>query len=407
MGYFRQAIKGVSWMGALRVSTRAIAFVKIAILARLLTPEQFGVFGIASIVLAFLEILTETGINIFFIQGEGKIKDYIDTSWVVSIARGFIISIIILFASRYIAYFLNSPESYGLLKLICLVPLLRGFINPAIVKFQKNLEFNKEFVFRFVIFSLDAVAAIILALITKSATSLVWGLIVGALMEIILSIILVKPRPKFTFDFKKIKQVISRGKWVTIYGIFNYSFENGDDIVVGKLLNTSSLGIYQVAYKISSLPITEIADVIGKVTLPVFVDISGEIARLRIAFKKTILIVSVLVTGMGLLLFIFPREVVMLILGDQWLSAVPVLRVLSILGVIRAILTVPNAVFLAFKKQEYVSTITFVSLLILAISIVPLVSKYGILGAAVSATFGAALSLPFSAYFMYKVFKRK
>lgn len=392
-------------MGALRISTRAVAFIKLAILARLLTPEQFGIFAIASLAMALLEILTETGINVFFIQGEGKIKDYIDTSWVVSIVRGIIITAILLLASRYIAYFLNSPESYGLLKLISIVPLLRGFINPAIVKYQKNLEFNKEFIFRFVIFTFDAVVAIFLAQITKSASSLVWGLIVGAIIEIILSFTLVRPRPKFAFDFTKIKKVISRGKWITVFGIFNYSFENGDDIVVGKIMNTSSLGIYQVAYKISSLPITEIADVIGKVTFPVFVDISSDIVRLKKAFIKTILFVSTVVTVVGLVLFIFPREVILLVLGDQWLAAVPALRVLSILGVIRAILTVPNAVFLAFKKQEYVSTITFVSLLILAITVVPLVLKYGIVGAAFSATFSAAVSLPFSAYFMYKAFK--
>lgn len=407
MGYFKDVLKGVSWMGTLRISTRAIAFVKIAVLARLLTPDQFGIFGIASLAMALLEILTETGINVFFIQGEGKIKDYIDTSWVVSIVRGIIITVILLLASRYIAYFLNSPESYGLLKLISIVPLLRGFINPAIVKYQKNLEFNKEFIFKFVIFTFDATIAIILALITKSVISLVWGLIAGAIAEVILSLALVRPRPKFAFNLEKIKKIIERGKWVTIYGVFNYSFENGDDIVVGKIMNTSSLGLYQVAYKISSLPITEIADVIGKVTFPVFVDISGDITRLKKAFNKTILFVSIVATVIGLVLFVFPREVVMLILGEQWLAAVPALRVLSILGIIRAILTVPNAVFLAFKKQEYVTTTTFVSLLILAITVVPLVSKYGIWGAAVSATIGAAVSIPFSVYFTYKVFKRK
>jgi lipopolysaccharide exporter len=87
MGYFRNAVKGVVWMASLRGSTRAIAYVKIAILARLLGPEEFGIFGIASLVLALLEILTETGINAYLIQEEGKIKKYLNTAWVVSIIR--------------------------------------------------------------------------------------------------------------------------------------------------------------------------------------------------------------------------------------------------------------------------------------------------------------------------------
>src|SRR3990167_7344642 len=92
MGYKTDAFKGISWIGILRASTRGITFVRLAILARILSPAQFGVFGIATLVLSLLEIITETGINVFLIQKK-DIKSYINSAWIVSIVRGFIIAI--------------------------------------------------------------------------------------------------------------------------------------------------------------------------------------------------------------------------------------------------------------------------------------------------------------------------
>src|SRR3990172_9978512 len=168
------------------------------------------------------------------------------------------------------------------------VPLIRGFINPSIVKFQKNLEFNKEFWFRTSIYMIDALTVIIVALITKSAISMVWGLVISSLAEVCLSFLFIKPIPKFSFEYDKIKQVINRGKWVTGFGVFDYLFQNIDDAIVGKILGASPLGIYQVAYKISSLPVSEIADVFAKVTLPVYLKFANDASRLKKAFSKTI-----------------------------------------------------------------------------------------------------------------------
>jgi len=92
-------------MGGLRVSTRLLAFVKIAILARILTPSQFGLFGIALLVLAFLETMTESGINIFLIQEKAKLERYNDTAWLVSIFRGLLISLIIFLSADAISSF--------------------------------------------------------------------------------------------------------------------------------------------------------------------------------------------------------------------------------------------------------------------------------------------------------------
>ena len=100
-------------------------------------------------------------------------------------------------------------------------------------------------VLRIVIFLFDSAIAIILALITRDAVSFVWGLIAGAALEVILSFVLFKPTPIFSFNLTIVRGIVNRGKWVTAYGIFNYLSQESDDIVVGKLLGASPLGIYQ------------------------------------------------------------------------------------------------------------------------------------------------------------------
>ncbi len=88
--------KNLIWAGSLRIIVRGLGILKTVILARLLTPSQFGIFGIAFLILGILEMVTETGVNVILIQENKKIDDYINTGWIVSIARGIIISILII-----------------------------------------------------------------------------------------------------------------------------------------------------------------------------------------------------------------------------------------------------------------------------------------------------------------------
>ncbi|OGM05330.1 hypothetical protein A2715_05640 [Candidatus Woesebacteria bacterium RIFCSPHIGHO2_01_FULL_39_32] len=407
MGYFKDTIKGISWMGALRGTTRAIAFIKIGFLARILSPFEFGLFGIASLVLAFLEILTETGINAFLVQEESDIKEYINSAWIVSLVRGFLIAFLILILAIPVSTFFNSPESIRLLFLISTVPFLRGFINPAVVNFQKKLQFNKEFNFRLTIFTFDAIVTIFLAILLKSAESLVWGMIAGSLLEIILSWLLVRPLPRFNIESVKVKKVFQRGKWITLAGIFDYLFHNIDDALVGRLINTTSLGLYQIAYKISTLPITEGGEVVSKVVFPVYTRIYGDRERLRTAYFKVLGSITLVTIPFGLFLIIFAEPFVLLFLGSKWLEIIPALKVLSVFGVVRAISGSTSALFLAIKKQEYITLVTFVSIAGLSMTALPLISRFGMLGAAYASLIGAFVSIPVMFHFARKVLYEK
>ena len=405
MGYLGESLRGFSWMGAFRLATRGFAYLRIAILARLLTPSQFGLFGIAFLALSFLESVTATGINVILIQERKDIDEFVDTAWVISIARGLFIAILLVVLSPLIASFFNAVGSETLLMLVGLVAFIRGFINPSRVKFKKELEFNKEFWFSFVVFLTDSITVITLTFLLRSPVSLVLGLVAGAVMEVTLSFLLIKPVPKLSLDRYKLKLIINRGRWVTATRIFNYLLREGDDIVVGRLLVTKFLGFYQVAYKISTLPITEIARVVHKVTFPVYSKIADEKDRLTRAYFKTFVGVSVLVIPIGVILLLYPYEIVLIVLGSNWLEIVPVIKILSVYGVIESLTGTSTAFFNASKRQDYVTKIYFIRLLVMAITIIPLTNKYGIIVAGFSVLISAVIAIPLTVYFVQRVIK--
>ncbi|MEK7095296.1 MAG: lipopolysaccharide biosynthesis protein [Patescibacteria group bacterium] len=406
MGYTKTAAKGLTWIGAIRGLTRSLSFVRIAILARILSPDQMGHFAIATMVLAFLEIVTETGINVFLIQEGKKLEDYVDTAWSVSILRGLLICLVVLVASWPISQFFSSPDALILVQLAAAIPLIRGLINPSIIRLQKDLTFDREFYLRTGILLADAAVSIAISFIYRTPAGLVWGMIAGAILEVILSHLLISPRPQWNLDFSKVNQILNRGRWMTAAGVFNYFFHNGDNIVVGRILSTAKLGVYQLAYSISILPITEIADTFGRVMFPVYSRVASDRARLFRAFTRVTAGITLLVTPFCLLLIFFPENLISFFLGDKWLEAATVLPILALFGGIRAITGSTSSLFLAVKKQEYVTAVTLASLAGLAVTIVPAVSRYGILGASYSALIGSIAAIPVIVYFLSKTFSR-
>jgi O-antigen/teichoic acid export membrane protein len=406
MGYTKSVVTGITWVSAFRIVTRLITFVRIAILARLLSPSQFGLFGISSLVLALLEMLTETGINIFIVQSKKDIKEYINSAWVVSIIRGSVISLCILIASPLISTFFNAPDSLYLLWAISIVPVIRGFINPAVANMQKNLQFGTEFKFRTIVFTVEAVVAILSAFLTQSVYSLVIGMVAGVLVEVVLSFILFTPRPRFLLERDYFREILHSGKWVTLYGIFHYLAQEGDNIFVGRMLGAQSLGVYQMAYKISLLPISEVGDVVSRVIFPVYTRISDDRSRLRNAFIKSTIAITVPSVLLGVIIFLFPSFIVSTILGEKWSAAAPILQVLAVYGVLRAVSGPASALFLGVGKQQYVTAMLFVRFAVLFIALYPMIRQFGMIGAAYAAVLSVIFEIPVILYFIWKVMKK-
>lgn len=405
MGYKNQVIRGASWLGLFRFSSRGLSFLRTAILARLLTPSQFGFFAVASLVLSLTELITETGINIVLVQKKESIDHYINTAWLTSIVRGLLISSIIIISIPFVTSFFKMPEATSLLVLISIVPIIRGFINPSKVKLVKDLRFRDEFFYNLGMFFVEFLVTITSAFYTHSPVSLVYGLIAGALYDVIFSFIVFKPTPKIVFEKMRFLEIIHVGKWLTATGLLSYLYQNIDNIVIGRMLGATSLGLYDVSYKISLLPLTEVTDVIGKASFPVFVKINEDLNRLKRAYLLSVSAIFTISICIALILILFPSQIILILLGENWLAAAPVLQVLSILGVLRAVFISVVHPLYAIHKQKIVTYLSLLSVIILLIIIIPFVSLWGIVGAAIAAIIGTIIPLPIAIYLVLRELK--
>lgn len=404
MGYLKTAAVGVSWLAVLRFIIRGLTFIRLFFLARLLTPAQFGTFGVASLVLALVEVLTETGVNIVLVQEKREnVLKYLSSAWVVSIGRGLLIGTLVFLSSWWVSEFFNNEGSLQLLWLIALVPIIRGVINPAIILYQKDLQFSKEVGFRGTVVILGTVITLVAAFITKSPLALIIGMIAEAVIEVVLSFIVIKDRPTLSFKKEQFNHIFNRGKWITFAGIFEYLFQQVDDIVVGRKMQSSDLGHYQMAYRLAMLPITEITDVFNRVTFPVYTKLAGDKGRLKKAFFRTVGFIGILACVFAITLMTFPKEITRLVLGEQWLDIIPIISVLAITGAVRSISIASYSLFLSVKKQEYVLYSTIVGLVVLAVLILPMTSADGLLGAAWATLWAALAALPVIIFYVAKV----
>lgn len=406
VGFKREAIKGIGWVGALRTVTRAATLVKTAVLARLLTPFDFGLFGIVALSLSFFETLTETGINQVLIQSDRQAKELVDSAWVISIVRGIVIGVLIACSAIPLSSFYHNPQIVQLSLLIALVPVIKGFINPMIVEFQKELRFSGEFWFRFVIILIDICVSVIAAFALKSVYSFIIAMLAASIAEVALSFFWCKVRPVFQLVRKDWIEIVSFGKWVTLSGVAHWVASDLDDVVVGRMFGTAPLGIYQAAYKISSLPVTEISGTVNQVSFPVLSKLKEDKEKLFSAFRTSVL-ATVTVSGLiSFILLAFPDTVVDILLGPQWAQAVPLIRLLALFGFLRSIESSIQPLFLAIGRPRVASIGNLLKVIALIVGLV-LWSASGLRGVALSALVSVIAIIPYYSFHVMSVMTKR
>jgi PST family polysaccharide transporter/lipopolysaccharide exporter len=282
--------------------------------------------------------------------------------------------------------------------------VVRGFINPIVVVFQKKLEFMKVFAFRGGLYFVDALVAILLGIYTHSESAMIISMIVAALIEVVLSFTLFRVRPKLKIDKVKFWKVLHSGKWITGAGIFSYIFQNIDNITVGRLLGTTSLGFYQQSYAIANLPVSGVGDIFNRVMFPIFVRISDDVTKLKNAFYKTLAAILSMGVIFGILIVFFSHPIISIFLGQKWLVIEPTLKVLAVFGILKSVLNSTYSLFLALKMQKIVMLSEFFGIVGMAIAVYPLVTQYGTVGAGYATMIAVMCSLPVILINVKKIF---
>jgi len=383
----QRAVRGGFWVFVLRISQQLFRLGRLIILARILAPYDFGLMGIALLTVAILETFSQPGFQAALIQKKEEITPYLDIAWTVLVLRGFILFIILYLVAPYVELFFKVDGAKVIIQVIGFSFFLRAFSNIGIVHFQKELEFNKQFIYQFSGTLVDFIVSISAAFILKSVWALIFGLLAGEFTRFIVSYWISSWRPRFRLELEKLGELFSFGKWVLGSSILIFLITQGDDAFVGKLLGVTMLGFYQMAYRISNLPATEITHVISQVTFPIYSKLQDNISRLRDVYLKVLQVTAFLSFPIAGLIFILASDFTKVFLGEKWLPMVPSMRVLCIFGLIRSLGATAGPLFHGIGRPKILTNLTFIQLLILMTIIYPLTKNFGIFGTSLSVVF--------------------
>ncbi len=377
----RRVVRGGIWVFTLRITQQVFGLIRIVILARILSPKDFGLMGIALLTMATIETFSQTGFQQALIQKKENIESYLNSAWTVLILRGFILFGVLYLIAPYAAIFFNAPEAKRIVQIIGLSVLLQAFTNVGIIYLQKEIEFNKQFVYESVGTLADFIVAVSAVFILRNVWALVLGLIAGNAARCFVSYLIHPYRPRLSSDLGKAKELWNLfGKWVLGLSILIFLIIQGDDIFVGKLLGATALGFYQMAYRISNMPATEITHVISQVTFPAYSKLQDDLPKLREAYLKVLQLTAFLSFPIAGLIFILASDFTRMFLGEKWMPMVPAMRILCIFGIMRALNGTTGSIFQALGKPLILTKVSFIQFLFLAAIIYPFANMGKLVG---------------------------
>jgi len=389
---FQRVAKGGVWVFALRIIERAFSLIRLIILARVLAPHDFGLMGIALLTMATLETFSQTGFEAALIQKRDNADAYLDAAWTVLILRSFLIFAILFFVAPYAAIFFKAPQAKPIIQVIGLSVLFQAFANIGVIYFKKELEFNKQFLYQLSGTLADFIVAVSAALVLRSAWALVFGLLAGNVARFIGSYLIHPYRPHFTSDLGKAKELFGFGKWLLGSSILIFLITQGDDIFIGKLLGATALGFYQIAYRISNMPATEVTHVVSQVTFPAYSKLQDNLPKLRGAYLRTLQLTAFISIPLAGMIFILAPEFTEIFLTQKWMPMVPAMQTLVLAGLTRSIAATTGPIFHGVGKPQIDTRWQIIRFSVLAVLIYPFTARWGIWGASMSVLSSILLS---------------
>ncbi len=356
------------------------------VLARLLSPIDFGILGLATLSINFFTVFSETGIESALIQKDKISRNQLDTAWTIGLVRGLILCFLLILSAGWLAAYFENSTLESVLKIMAVVFVLGGFVNIGLVYFQRELEFQKKVKLDFISDFVGAVTAIILAFWLKNVWALVLGSIAWGITKTLSSYCMHPYRPRLYLDLSIAKNLLNFGKHIFWIAIVTFIVTCGDDAIVGKLLGLSTLGYYMMAYNIANIPVSSLAGIIGNILFPAFSKLQHEPVRLSEALKKVIELVLIILLPVTVLVMLLAKDFTSVFFGDKWLPMVPALQILSLLGLFRGLVNVFSPIQLALNRPDIQSRNKTLELIILLLLIYPLTNKWGLVGASWAVT---------------------
>ncbi len=385
----QKMLKGSLWSFGTNSVQQILVLARLVILAHLLLPSDFGLLGIAVLTIYGLDVFSQTGLQQALVQKKTDITSDLDAVWTLLAVRGVLLFIALFLTAPFIADFFRTPEAMPVLQVIGVSLIFQGLTNLGTIFFLKDLDFRKQFLFKFGGVLADFIVSVSAVFIFQNVWALVFGLLAKDLTLLILSYVIHPYRPRINFDLGKVRALSVYGRWILVSAVLVFLLIQGDDILVGRMLGVAALGFYQMAYGFSNTPSTEISQIFSQVAFPVYSKLQDDVAQLKEIFLKTLKLTALLsFLLIGFLVSLAP-DFTLVFLGSNWSPIIPLIQILAWWGLIRGLEEAAAALFMAVGKPRIYSKLQFIQVVLLFALFIPLISYFGLVGVSIAVVLSA------------------
>jgi teichuronic acid exporter len=389
MSLKKQALSGVKWTGIQQIGTQLIGFAVSIILARLLSPDEFGLLAMITIIIGIGNTLLNAGMGLSLIRSENIDDVDYNTVFYFNLGMSHILYIIIYLMAPLVAHFYHQPILIDLIRGLSIVLIFNAFYLIQQTRLTKMMDFKTQAKVMIPALLLSGFIGIGMAYAGFGVWSLIVFNVSKSFFSAILFWLLSDWRPSKVFDYQKFKKHFKFGYKLSLSGLIDTVFRNIYNIVIGKFFPVNDLGYYQRANSLQQYPVNIISTVMRKVTYSLFAQIQHDNARLKRIYRKILQMNIFVLAPVLLTAAVLAKPLFIFLFTEKWVPAVPYFQILILSGILYPIhafnLNILNVKGRSdlFLKLEIIKK----SLVVIAIFIGIQFGIFGLLYAAITVSF--------------------
>jgi PST family polysaccharide transporter len=371
MSLKREAIASAGWNGIGNIARQALQIITLVVLARLLSPDDFGLYAVLMVIVAFTNLLGNMGTTSVIIHSENPSQNLLSSVFFLNIAIGFSLCLGLFFLSNSLAVFFNEEDSGHLFKLVSISFFVTSFSFVQKALLEKAMNFEKLVKVEFVAQLIGVIVGVSLAVYGVGIYSLIVMMLINSFFLTVGLWFISRWRPSIYFSLSKIKEIWLYTSSLTGFNIINFFGRNSDTFIIGKFLGATELGTYNLAYRIMLYPIQNVSTVLIRVLFPAFSKIKDDQDRLKRGYLNALSYIAMITFPIMMGLVGISDTFVMALLGEKWEKVSVLLLILAPIGMIQSIITPSGSIFAAkgttpllFKLGLANTAITVVAFLI-------------------------------------------
>lgn len=345
-----KTISGVFWSLFQNISSQGISIIISIVLARLLTPKDFGLVGMLSVFIGVSQAFINGGFDQALVQKKDADEKDFSSVFFINMTVSTLFYLLLFFGSPYIARFYNQPLLEPMTKVLGIGIIISAFSLVQSARLTKKMRFKTLMIIQIPSVITSGFVAIFMAWKGYGVWSIVAQQVVQRLVYSIQLWLYSKWTPQLIFDIERLRSMFKFGGNLMISSLFNRVYENLYPIIIGKIFSAQILGYYQNANTLINKPTHIIAVAVKNVTFPSLSQIQDDNEKLKTAYKKTIIQVLFWITPIITIMAFLAEPLFRFVLTDKWLPAVPYFQIIAIASVLTPI-TVFNLDIVKVKGQ--------------------------------------------------------